>query len=113
LQQCPGATLAQVREVATIDLKAEEPGLLAFCATHGLPLRVIAREQIAQRACGQALGVGAAEHRRGRRMRTGGAHRQPAWPPAAGQTALDGVTVAIVDDGEGWRSFIENLRGPA
>jgi cobalt-precorrin 5A hydrolase len=50
LQQCPGATLAQVREVATIDLKAEEPGLLAFCATHGLPLRVIARGQIAQRA---------------------------------------------------------------
>jgi cobalt-precorrin 5A hydrolase len=35
LDQCPGATLAQVREVATIDLKAEEPGLLAFCATHG------------------------------------------------------------------------------
>ncbi|MDV6375737.1 cobalamin biosynthesis protein [Deinococcus arenicola] len=32
--------LSEVREVATIDLKADEPGLLDFCLTHGLPLRI-------------------------------------------------------------------------
>ncbi len=114
LQQCPGATLAQVREVATIDLKAEEPGLLAFCATHGLPLRVIAREQIAQRAwvgkpsewVRQNIGVdGVCE--------PAALIASPRGRLLLGKTALDGVTVAIVDDGEGWRSFIENLHDPA
>ena len=41
--------LDEIREVATIDLKQREPGLLAFCAAHGLPLRVIARATIAAR----------------------------------------------------------------
>lgn len=39
----------QVREVATVDLKANEPGLLAFCAAFGLPLRVFARATLAAR----------------------------------------------------------------
>lgn len=43
-------TIDQVREVATIDVKQHEPGLLEFCAMHGLPLRVIARETVAARA---------------------------------------------------------------
>lgn len=39
----------QVREVATVDLKAQEPGLLAFCAAFDLPLRVFARATLAAR----------------------------------------------------------------
>jgi cobalt-precorrin 5A hydrolase len=39
----------QVREVATVDLKANEPGLLAFCAQFSLPLRVFARATLAAR----------------------------------------------------------------
>jgi cobalt-precorrin 5A hydrolase len=38
-----------VREVATVDMKANEPGLLAFCATFNLPLRVFARATLAAR----------------------------------------------------------------
>jgi len=39
----------QVREMATVDLKANEPGLLAFCAAHDVPLRVFARATLAAR----------------------------------------------------------------
>ncbi|NDU92629.1 MAG: cobalamin biosynthesis protein CbiG [Ferrovum sp.] len=42
-------TIAEIREVATIDLKSEEPGLLAFCNRYGIPLRVISREAVAAR----------------------------------------------------------------
>jgi cobalt-precorrin 5A hydrolase len=42
-------TLEEVREVATVDLKANEPGLLAFCAAFDLPLRVFARATLAAR----------------------------------------------------------------
>jgi len=38
-----------VREVATVDLKANEPGLLEFCAAFDLPLRVFARATLAAR----------------------------------------------------------------
>jgi cobalt-precorrin 5A hydrolase len=41
--------LGDIRELATIDLKAEEPGLLAFSRRHGIPLRVIAKPQIVAR----------------------------------------------------------------
>jgi cobalt-precorrin 5A hydrolase len=41
--------LAAVREFATVDLKAEEPGLVSFCQRHGIPLRVIAKRQIEAR----------------------------------------------------------------
>lgn len=44
-----GYTLAQVREMATVDLKANEPGLLAFCRAHGVPLRVLAHATLAAR----------------------------------------------------------------
>ena len=42
--------LSQVREVATIALKADEPGLLDFCERHGLPLRVLSHTTVAARA---------------------------------------------------------------
>ena len=41
--------IGDVRELATVDLKAEEPGLLEFCARHDLPLRVFARADLAAR----------------------------------------------------------------
>lgn len=40
----------EIREIATIDLKASEPGLLEFCERHELPLRVIGRATVAARA---------------------------------------------------------------
>ncbi|KAF3997268.1 cobalamin biosynthesis protein [Glaciimonas immobilis] len=43
-------SLAEVREVATIDLKANEPGLLTFCLQHELPLRVLSHATVAARA---------------------------------------------------------------
>lgn len=95
-----GAALAQVREVATIDIKAEEPGLLAFCATHDLPLRVIATEQIAHRAW-----VGKASEWVKQNVGVDGVCEpaaliaSPRGRLVLGKMALDGVTVAVVDDG--------------
>ena len=42
-----GRSLDDIREVATIDTKAQEAGLIDFCARYALPLRVFTREQIA------------------------------------------------------------------
>jgi len=50
LDKLGGRSLQEVREVATIDVKADEPGLLAFCASNDLPLRIIATATIAARA---------------------------------------------------------------
>jgi cobalt-precorrin 5A hydrolase len=45
--QLPAAAeFAHVRELVTVDLKANEPALLAFSQRYGIPLRVIARHQI-------------------------------------------------------------------
>jgi cobalt-precorrin 5A hydrolase len=41
--------LDEVREIATIDLKANEPGLVEFCEQHDLPLRVLASATVAAR----------------------------------------------------------------
>ncbi|AFZ67791.1 cobalamin biosynthesis protein [Deinococcus peraridilitoris] len=41
--------LGEVREVATVDLKAQERGLLEFCEWHGLPLRIFSRAALAAR----------------------------------------------------------------
>jgi cobalt-precorrin 5A hydrolase len=96
------ATLAEVRELATVDLKAEEPGLVAFSQAAGVPLRVIARHQIEARAwvtkasewVRQSIGLeGVCEPcaliacPRGRLV--------------VPKTALDGVAVAVVEDD--WR----------
>jgi cobalt-precorrin 5A hydrolase len=49
-----GYSLNQVREIATVDLKADEPGLQAFCAAHDIPLRVFSHATLAARAwCGK------------------------------------------------------------
>ncbi|MEW9585428.1 cobalamin biosynthesis protein [Paraburkholderia sp. DGU8] len=37
----------EIRVVASVDTKANEAGLLAFCAHHSLPLQLFSREQIA------------------------------------------------------------------
>ena len=42
--------LNEVRELVTIDLKANEPGLLNFCDQHDLPLRVLASATVATRS---------------------------------------------------------------
>jgi cobalt-precorrin 5A hydrolase len=91
--------LAAVRELATVDLKAEEPGLLSFCQRHGIPLRVIAKRQIESRPwvskpsewVRQSVGLdGVCEpcaliaSMRGRLV--------------VAKTTLDGVAVAIVAD---------------
>ncbi|MDD5265776.1 MAG: cobalamin biosynthesis protein [Methylococcales bacterium] len=41
--------LNEVRELVTIDLKANEPGLLEFCEQYDLPLRVLASATVAAR----------------------------------------------------------------
>lgn len=40
----------EIRELVTIDLKANEPGLLAFCEQQAIPLRVLSSETVAARA---------------------------------------------------------------
>lgn len=39
----------EIREIATIDLKAQEPGLLEYCRRHHLPLRIISQKLIQDR----------------------------------------------------------------
>jgi cobalt-precorrin 5A hydrolase len=41
--------LNEVREIVTIDLKANEPGLVEFCGQHDLPLRILASVTVAER----------------------------------------------------------------
>jgi cobalt-precorrin 5A hydrolase len=48
LQAC-GQTLEAVREVATVDIKSTEPGLLQWIKANQLPLRVFSSDQLAQR----------------------------------------------------------------
>jgi cobalt-precorrin 5A hydrolase len=42
-------SLSDVREIATIDLKQDEPGLNSWCQQNGIPLRVISRVLVQQR----------------------------------------------------------------
>nr|WP_294863843.1 cobalamin biosynthesis protein [uncultured Pseudogulbenkiania sp.] len=92
-------TLAEVREVATIDLKADESGLLAFCERHGLPLRVIAQPDVAARAwvgqpsdwVQQNVGVAGV-------CEPCALIASPRGRLIVPKTALDGVTVAVVED---------------
>ena len=91
--------LEEVREIATIDLKGAEPGLLEWCAHHNLPLHTIKQELIAKRPwvthpsewVQQNIGVaGVCEH-------------SALLASVRGELilekmALNGVTVAIVED---------------
>jgi cobalt-precorrin 5A hydrolase len=45
-------SIDEVLSVATLDSKAREPGLLAFCARHALPLQAFSRAQIASAPAG-------------------------------------------------------------
>jgi cobalt-precorrin 5A hydrolase len=44
-----GACIGEVREVATVDIKAREPGLIKWLEEKGLPLRVFSSLQLADR----------------------------------------------------------------
>lgn len=99
LQALGTRTLDEVREVATIDLKQDEPGLLAFCAAHNVPLRIIARETVAARSwvtvpsawVSQQIGVdGVCE--------PCALIASPRGQLIVPKTALDGVAVAVVED---------------
>lgn len=91
--------LAEVREVATVDLKLHEPGLVAWCETHALPLRSIHRETIKNRAwvtqpsswVKENLGLDGVCEPAALIASPRGKLIQP-------KTALNGVTVAIVED---------------
>ncbi|MBB3260528.1 cobalt-precorrin 5A hydrolase [Paraburkholderia bannensis] len=94
-----GWTLAQIKAVATLDAKAAEPALLAFCAAHALPLRTFTREQVSALAADalQSAPSAAAQARFGvagvcepcaRLAANGG-------PLVRAKLALDGVTVAL------------------
>ncbi|QBR00777.1 cobalamin biosynthesis protein CbiG [Paraburkholderia pallida] len=88
--------LASVKAVATLDAKAAEAALLAFCARHALPLQAFARESV--NAMGVQSAVSVAAYARfgvegvcepcARLAARGG-------PLVRGKLALDGVTVAI------------------
>jgi cobalt-precorrin 5A hydrolase len=44
-----GRSKGEIREVATVDVKAEEKGILEWCAQIGVPLRLISRSLIQER----------------------------------------------------------------
>lgn len=93
------AGLAEVRELATVDLKANEPGLLSFSQRHGIPLRVIGKHQIEGRSwvgqpsdwVRQSVGLDGVCEPCALIASTRGRLVVP-------KTALDGVAVAIVAD---------------
>jgi cobalt-precorrin 5A hydrolase len=91
--------IGEVREVATIDVKQDEPALIEWCGAKQIPLRIIACEEVAERAwitqpsawVRENIGVeGVCEpcaliaSPRGRLLLP--------------KTARDGVTVALVED---------------
>lgn len=47
--QLIGGSLSDVREVATVDLKEREQGLVEWVERHAIPLRIFSTEQLAQR----------------------------------------------------------------
>ncbi|GGZ06436.1 cobalamin biosynthesis protein [Pseudoduganella plicata] len=95
--------LDAVREVATVDLKGEEPGLLGFCARHALPLRVLSRATLAARPwvsrpsdwVRQNVGLdGVCE--------PAALVASPRGTLVVPKTSLDGVAVAVVMDHNEW-----------
>lgn len=82
--------------VATLDAKADEPALRAFCEAHALPLFAYTREQIAampalappSAAVEARFGIDGVCEPCARLAANGG-------PLVRGKLALDGVTVAV------------------
>lgn len=102
-QALAGRPLSDVREAATIDLKADEAGLLEFCRRHALPLRVIAREDVAARGW-----TGAPSDWVRQNVGVDGVCEpcaliaSPRGRLIVPKTAVDGVTVAVVEDRVEW-----------
>lgn len=102
LTQLGTVDLGQVRELATVDLKAHEPGLVAFCERHGIPLRVISKHQIEARPwvtrpsewVKQSVGLDGVCEPCALIASTRGRLVVP-------KTTLDGVAVAVVSDPSG------------
>ena len=87
---------AAVRCIATIESKAQEPGLLEFCARHALPLQSFSRAEIAAVPAIPTPSAAARAH-----LGVDGVCEPCALLSAPGgclivpKTVLDGVTVAI------------------
>ena len=91
--------LSEVRELATIDLKANEPGLVEFCSRYSLPLRWFGQEQVAQRSWVTA----ASDFVRSVTGADGICEPcalmvSPRGRLIVPKTAVNGVTVAVVED---------------
>lgn len=94
--------LDEVREVVTIDLKCREPGILAFCKQWHLPLRVITTADLQTRQwvhnpspwVQQNIGVAGV-------CEPCALIASPRGHLLVPKTALNGVTVAIVEDDSG------------
>ncbi|RAR59195.1 cobalt-precorrin 5A hydrolase [Paraburkholderia unamae] len=105
--------LERVTAVATLDAKADEPALRAFCAAHALPLRTYTREQIAATptlappsAAAQAqFGVHGVCEPCARLAASGG-------PLVRGKLALEGVTVAVAIAVETTRPAQDTTKSP-
>ena len=97
--------LGEVRELVTIDLKAQEPGLSAFSQRYGIPLRMIAKQQVVARPwvtqrsdwVQQSVGVDGVCEPCALIACTRGRLVVP-------KTTLDGVAVAVVEDFYGLES---------
>jgi cobalt-precorrin 5A hydrolase len=94
-----GRSRAEVREIASIDLKQDELGLNAWCQRNGIVLRVIARDLVQQRPwvtqpsdwVRKSIGVDGVCEACALLATFRGRLVLP-------KTILDGVTVAIVED---------------
>ncbi len=90
---------AAVASISTIAAKTQEPGLLAFCARHGLPLHGFSREAIA--GCPSDMLRAPASRRVQARFGVDGICEPcallaaPGGSLVAGKAAWHGVTVAI------------------
>jgi cobalt-precorrin 5A hydrolase len=90
------APFAAIRCIATIESKAQEPGLLEFCARHALPLQIFSRAEIAAVPAIPTPSAAARAH-----LGVDGVCEPCALLSAPGgclivpKTVLDGVTVAI------------------
>jgi cobalt-precorrin 5A hydrolase len=93
---------SEVREIATIDLKQDEPGLIGWCQRDGVSLRIISRELIRQRPwvtqpsdwVRKNIGVDGVCEACALLATFRGRLLLP-------KTVLDGVTVAIVEESAG------------
>jgi cobalt-precorrin 5A hydrolase len=98
-----GRDIGAVRELATVDLKADEPGIHAFCARYGLPLRVFSHAQLAARPWTTRPSAWVREN-----IGLDGVCEPCALLASSrgglvvDKTTLDGVAIAIADDSPEW-----------